>query len=363
MKSLHEQSMELAIEMMSQSKPDSTGGVPRVGAVAVLGNEVIGRAYRDERDPGKGEHAEYLLLEHHLKDRKLVGASVYTTLEPCTKRGEGKTPCVERLIDRKVGRVIIGMLDPNPIVRGLGFRKLRDANIRTDVFPHGLMARVEELNRDFINAIEKNPIHQITQEIAALSVAVKRPVQTRSISTALDRCAETLRRIVKGQIPIADNEAGYFNRWLDLVETFHGNEDVKAYIRLPAFDPNDLLKRNWFNEFYMQLRAHVASGRVRIRYVFLLATNQPDSASQAFLDSFKDFVHEIKIVTLRGRHAAPEMLRPSIVLFQKQRVAFTHDRGDNGVLTEADEWIFERDYERLRRQFREIELASEIYWP
>ncbi len=106
----------------------------------------------------------------------------------------------------------------------------------------------------------------------------------------------------------------------------------------------------------------MASGKLRIRYIFLLGTTEPTQGAIEFLDSFKDFVEEIRIVSQKGHQLAPGELRPSIVLFQNQRTAFTHDRGDNSVLTEADHWIFPGDYERLRKQYGAVELASEVYF-
>src|ERR1035437_558734 len=155
----------LAIEEARKSVPEADGKThPRVGAVVVKNRQVLATAHRGEAE---GNHAEYFALEKKLADAVVAGATVYTTLEPCTTRNHPKIPCVERLVERKVGRVVIGMLDPDPRIRGLGQRKLRSANIITDLFPHDLMAEVEELNREFTRAFEssskipKSPRHAL----------------------------------------------------------------------------------------------------------------------------------------------------------------------------------------------------------
>ena len=82
--------------------------------------------------------------------RKLT---IFTTLEPCTSRGHPKLPCVERLIERRLGRVVIGTVDPNPDVQGLGILRLRAAGIAVSFFDETAMAEVEELNREFFRAM------------------------------------------------------------------------------------------------------------------------------------------------------------------------------------------------------------------
>ena len=136
----------MAIAEARKSIPEDGKPRPKVGAVVVKDGKVLATAHRGE---AKGNHAEYIALEKKLPDAAVAGATVYTTLEPCTTRNPPKVPCVERIVARKIRRVVIGMLDPDPRITGRGQRSLRNANIITDFFPHDLMAEVEDLNREF----------------------------------------------------------------------------------------------------------------------------------------------------------------------------------------------------------------------
>src|ERR1700683_207548 len=142
-----------AIEEARKSVSEQDGRPhPMVGAVVVKNGKFLSAAHRGEEP---GNHAEFLALEKKLSEAAVAGATVYTTLEPCTTRNHPKIPCVARIIERKVARVVIGMLDPDKRIRGLGQQQLRDANIVTDFFPHDLMTEVEDLNREFRRFCEK----------------------------------------------------------------------------------------------------------------------------------------------------------------------------------------------------------------
>lgn len=137
----------LAIEEAWKSAPEDKRVHPKVGVVVVKDGKVLASAHRGEIPEG---HAEFIVLEKKLAEVSLVGATVYTTLEPCTSRNHPKVPCATRLAERRVGRVVIGMLDPDDRISGRGQRTLRKAGIATELFPHDLMGEVEELNRDFV---------------------------------------------------------------------------------------------------------------------------------------------------------------------------------------------------------------------
>jgi pyrimidine deaminase RibD-like protein len=146
--------MRLAIEEARKSVPEDGRAHPKVGVVIVKvvivkDGKVLASAHRGEIPQC---HAEYIVLEKKLADVPLSGATVYTTLEPCTSRNDPKVPCADRLAERKVGRVLIGMLDPNPDIRGRGDQVLSDAGIETQLFPRELRAQVEDMNREFIRS-------------------------------------------------------------------------------------------------------------------------------------------------------------------------------------------------------------------
>ena len=136
-----------AIELSKLSKSEGGKPAPMVGAVAVLGGEIVGEAYRGEL--GEGEHAEYTLLERKLQHASLEGATLFTTLEPCTTRRDPKIPCAQRIVQRGIAKVFIGVIDPNKHIGGNGYWTLREGNVEVGYFDPDLVKQVEALNRDF----------------------------------------------------------------------------------------------------------------------------------------------------------------------------------------------------------------------
>ncbi|MBA4312196.1 MAG: bifunctional diaminohydroxyphosphoribosylaminopyrimidine deaminase/5-amino-6-(5-phosphoribosylamino)uracil reductase RibD [Chlorobiaceae bacterium] len=118
---------------------------PMVGAVIVKKGRVIGRGYHHYFG---GPHAEVNAIANSTESVK--GSTVYVNLEPCNIFGK-TPPCTDLLILKGIKRVVIGSLDPNPLVKGKGVKQLRKAGI--DVQTDLLGDECRKLNEVFENFI------------------------------------------------------------------------------------------------------------------------------------------------------------------------------------------------------------------
>ena len=100
---------------------------PMVGAVLVRAGQVVGAGFHQFAG---GDHAEIIALKR--AGAKARGATLYITLEPCSHHGR-TPPCTRALIGAGIKEVVCGTRDPNPLVAGRGFRKLRRAGIKVRV--------------------------------------------------------------------------------------------------------------------------------------------------------------------------------------------------------------------------------------
>lgn len=116
---------------------------PAVGAVIVRRGRIIGRGFH--RRAGL-PHAEIEALRALKTSASAAGATLYVTLEPCSTHGR-TPPCVEAIIAAKIGRVVIGAIDPNPAHAGRGIELLRAAGV--EVTSGILEAECRELNAAF----------------------------------------------------------------------------------------------------------------------------------------------------------------------------------------------------------------------
>jgi len=120
---------------------------PPVGAVVVRHGKIIGEGFH--RRAGS-PHAEIVALR--AAGRRSAGATVYVTLEPCTHFGR-TPPCLDSLLAAGVSRVVIGIRDPNPRVRGRGISRLKRAGVAVTVGP--LAAECYDLSAGYLSWIRR----------------------------------------------------------------------------------------------------------------------------------------------------------------------------------------------------------------
>jgi diaminohydroxyphosphoribosylaminopyrimidine deaminase/5-amino-6-(5-phosphoribosylamino)uracil reductase len=132
--------LELARQALGKTAPN-----PLVGSVIVKNGQIIGEGYH----PQAGQpHAEVFALREAGENAK--NAIAYVSLEPCNHYGR-TPPCTEALIEAGVSKVVVGMVDPNPLVAGRGIERLRQAGIEVIV---GVEERdCRQLNEAFIHRI------------------------------------------------------------------------------------------------------------------------------------------------------------------------------------------------------------------
>ncbi|MBU3111910.1 bifunctional diaminohydroxyphosphoribosylaminopyrimidine deaminase/5-amino-6-(5-phosphoribosylamino)uracil reductase RibD [Clostridium lacusfryxellense] len=120
---------------------------PMVGAVIVKDNKIIGEGYHEYFG---GPHAEVNAFKNATGD--VEGATIYVTLEPCAHYGK-TPPCAEAIVKNKISKVVVGMVDPNPLVAGRGIDILKNNGI--EVIKGIMEKEIEKTNEIFIKYITK----------------------------------------------------------------------------------------------------------------------------------------------------------------------------------------------------------------
>ncbi len=121
-----------------------------VGAVVVYDKKIIGEGFHQNYG---GSHAEVNAI-NSVKDKDLLKEStIYVNLEPCCHWGK-TPPCTQLIIDSGIKNVVIGSLDPNPLVAGKGVKLLEEAGI--SVTSGILNKECLKLNQSFFEQFEAN---------------------------------------------------------------------------------------------------------------------------------------------------------------------------------------------------------------
>ena len=130
---------------------------PRVGALLVYNDKIIGEGWHQIYG---GNHAEVNAILS-VKDRELLSQStLYVSLEPCNIQRK-TPPCTEFIIQHKIPRVVVGCLDPNPEINGLGVAMLRQNGVEVI------------LAKDPTPFIELNKVFFVNQKLKRPYITIK----------------------------------------------------------------------------------------------------------------------------------------------------------------------------------------------
>jgi diaminohydroxyphosphoribosylaminopyrimidine deaminase/5-amino-6-(5-phosphoribosylamino)uracil reductase len=153
-----QQALDLARLAVGLSEPN-----PRVGCVIVSadGSKILGAGHTQRAGEA---HAEIMAMRRAAAGgHDLRGATAYVTLEPCAHHGR-TPPCCDALIAAGIGKVVASLGDPNPLVAGQGFDRLRAAGITVETGPGAEESR--ELNIGFMSRMQRG-LPWVRMKIAA----------------------------------------------------------------------------------------------------------------------------------------------------------------------------------------------------
>ena len=158
---------------------------PMVGAVVARDGRVLAAGFHARFGAA---HAETMALER----LAAPGATLYLTLEPCSHFGK-TPPCADLIIRKKVRRVVMAMLDPNPLVNGAGLARLRAAGIQAEVGLCG--AEAGRLNRHYLTFMRTGrPWVTLHAGVSLDGKMTDREGRSRWVTPSeLRRCSHSLR--------------------------------------------------------------------------------------------------------------------------------------------------------------------------
>ena len=154
----HKKYMDLALKLAEKGK-GTTSPNPLVGCVIVKRGRVVGQGFHKKAGE---DHAEVMALKQ--AGKKAKDGILYVNLEPCSHWGR-TPPCTEKIVETGIREVIIGMKDPNPVIKGYDELKFRGVKTKIGI----LEAECKKLN-----------------EIYAKYIKTKRPFVIVKAATSLD---------------------------------------------------------------------------------------------------------------------------------------------------------------------------------
>ena len=209
-----EQMLTRAVEL-AEAFVGFTSPNPAVGAVCARAGRILGEGcHRKAGTP----HAEVNALASCTEDP--AGATLYVTLEPCSTTGR-TPPCCDLIRERRIGRVVIGCLDPNPRHAGRAVALLETAGIEVTVAEGAMAERCRELIAPLRARVDAIMVgsgtvradHPSLQPHLTSTVSTSEPV--RKWRVLVDRCRAIDESDIDDRTWVATRDLGYDGKDLE----------------------------------------------------------------------------------------------------------------------------------------------------
>ena len=143
---------------LSKKNLGITSPNPTVGCIIVKNGEILSTGITSK---GGRPHAENVAINKVIDKNKLIGATLYVSLEPCCHFGQ-TSPCTDIIIESKISRVVIAAIDSDGRVNGKGIEKLRQNGVKVDIIE---LDEAFEINKGFFKA-KRSGLPYITLKLA-----------------------------------------------------------------------------------------------------------------------------------------------------------------------------------------------------
>jgi diaminohydroxyphosphoribosylaminopyrimidine deaminase/5-amino-6-(5-phosphoribosylamino)uracil reductase len=183
---------------------------PLVGSIIVKDDKIIGRGFHSRSGM---DHAEIEAIKNC--SSPLEGSTLYCTLEPCCHSSKKTPPCVPKIIESKIKKVVIGNLDPNPEVKGRGALLLEAAGIEVEV--NVLEEECLKLNEVFFfHIVEKKPFVHLKAAISIDGKICTKSGDSKWITNKESRTESHLLRMTYDAVLVGRNTLNTDNPKLNI---------------------------------------------------------------------------------------------------------------------------------------------------
>jgi len=245
---------------------------PLVGCVIVYKNQIIGEGWHQEYG---GPHAEVYAIRSVSNHDLLKESTVYTTLEPCSHYGK-TPPCANLLIDKKIPKVVIGHLDPHPLVSGKGLSRLKEAGIQ--VIAGVLEKECKFQNRRFLTTMLKKRPYVVLKWAQSSDGFIGQAGKTIQISSNTTKILVHKWRSEEAGILVGGNTFSTDKPLLN-VRHWYGRQPVKIILSPKGkFKANHSLNENYGSGIFLT-SADLSAVRLDQSHFF-----DPQSSIQDALD-------------------------------------------------------------------------------